>query len=214
VAMSARLDGEDPGRPAEVIDEHLTGCPECRAWLAGAERLTRVVRAVPAQLTPPDLAEKVMVAVAADPVLSAQSARLRAAADAHARRQVLRLAVALAAAVQLALAVPTLVGALLGADTATHVGREMASFDVAVAVGFLAAAWRPARARAFVPVALVLAACLAVTSGVDVARGTAAFPHELLHGGAVVQVGLLWALGRSQPRPAGVPRARVAGTPR
>src|SRR5438445_10927145 len=132
VAMSARLDGEDPGRPSELIDGHLSGCAECRAWLAGAERLTSTVRAVPAQLTPPDLTDQIMVAVAADPVLSSQSARLRATADAHARRQVLRLAVALAAAVQLALAVPTLVSALLGTELGTHVGREMASFDVAV----------------------------------------------------------------------------------
>jgi predicted anti-sigma-YlaC factor YlaD len=213
--MSARLDGEDPRRPAEVIEEHLTGCPECRAWLAGAERLTTAVRAIPAQLTPPDLTERVLAAVAADPVLSAKAARLRAAADAHARRQVLRLAVALAAAVQLALALPTLVGALLGNELGTHVGREMASFDVAVAVGFLAAAWRPARARAFVPVALVLAACLAVTSAVDVARGTTAFSHEFGHLVAVVQAGLLWALGRSLPGSAApVPSARVAGTPR
>jgi predicted anti-sigma-YlaC factor YlaD len=213
--MSARLDGEDPGRPADVIDEHLIGCPECRAWLCGAERLSTAVRSVPAQLTPPDLTHRVMAAVAADPVLSSQSARLRAAADAHARRQVLRLAVALAAAGQLALAVPTLVGALLGTELGTHVGREMASFDVAVAVGFLAAAWRPARARAFVPVAVVLAACLAVTSGVDVARGMTAFTHEFGHLVAVVQAGLLWALGRSLPGPAArVPRARVAGTPR
>jgi len=209
VAMSARLDGEEPGAAAEEIDGHLAGCVSCATWLAEARRLPRPV------LAAPDLTERIMAAVAADPVVAADAARRRAAAEAHGRRQVLRIAVAAAAMVQLALALPTLIGAFLSSELGPHAGREMASFDIAVAVGFLAVAYRPARARAFVPVAIVLAACLAVTSGVDIARGVAGFPHEIAHLVAVIQAGLLWALSRAgSDAGGGVGAARVAGTQR
>jgi len=185
-ALSARLDGEQPGVAAQPIDVHLSDCAECAAWLGGVRRMEAA-----GLVEAPDLTERIMAMVEADPVVAAKRARLRAAAQAHARRQVLRLAVAAAALVQLALALPTLAGAFFATEAGLHTGREMASFDVAVAVGFLLAAWRPARARAFVPVALVLAICLAITSGVDVVRGITGFSHEFGHLVAVVQAGLL-----------------------
>jgi predicted anti-sigma-YlaC factor YlaD len=207
--MSARLDGEDPGLTAEAIDEHLAGCPDCTAWRVGAERLAGMVSVG----TPPDRTEQIMAAVAADPVVAAKVARHRAVAEAHARRQVLRLAVAIAALVQFVLAVPTLAGVFQAGGGGLHAGREMASFDIAIAVGFLLAAWRPARARAFVPVALVLAGCLAVTSGVDLVHGVTSVGHELAHLVAVAQAALLWALGRRESGvPVRVPQPRTAGT--
>jgi predicted anti-sigma-YlaC factor YlaD len=205
-ALSARLDGEQARPETGSIDGHLSDCPACVAWLDGVHRV-----AAAGLVEAPDLTERIMAAVAADPVVAAKRARLRAVAQAHARRQVLRLAVAAAALVQLALALPTLAGTFLSTELGPHTGREMASFDVAVAVGFLLAAWRPARARAFVPVALVLAVCLAITSGIDVVRGVTSFTGEFGHLVAVVQAGLLWALGR---REAGMPtRALRLGTP-
>jgi predicted anti-sigma-YlaC factor YlaD len=208
VAMSARLDGEEPGLAPGEIDGHLAGCADCTAWLAEAERLPRPVAAAP------DLTERIMAAVAADPVIAAAAARRRTIAEAHGRHQILRIAVAAAAVVQLALALPVLVGAFLSSELGPHAGREMASFDIAVAVGFLAVAYRPTRARALVPVAIVLAACLAVTSGVDLFRGVAGPGHEIGHLVAVVQAGLVWALSRTDTgAPGGVSRPRVADTP-
>jgi hypothetical protein len=67
VAMSARLDGEDPGLAPEQIDGHLSGCPGCAAWLGEVERLAGAVRLAPA----PDLTGRIMGAVAADPVIAA-----------------------------------------------------------------------------------------------------------------------------------------------
>lgn len=186
-ALSARLDGEDPGTAPAVLDAHLGGCPACRAWLARAERVTRLVRVRPVAV--PDLTAPVLAAVAAD------TARTAPAAARQARRQVLRVAVAVAAVAQFAVALPILLAGLGVADD-PHTSREMASFDVALAVGFALAAWRPERARAFVPVALVLAVCLAGTSVVDVANSTTALVHEVGHLAAAVQAGLLWALGR------------------
>jgi predicted anti-sigma-YlaC factor YlaD len=191
VALSARLDGEDPQLPPAALDEHATTCPECRMWLAQVERVTRAVRVQVAEV--PDLTATVLAAVAADP--KAGAARDRQAAAARRRRQILRVAVAVAAVAQLAVALPILL-ASLGA----HSTREMASFDVALAVGFALAAYRPERAQAFVPVAFVLAVCLAGTSLLDVANATTSVVHEIGHLATVVQAGLLWALGRVDRR--------------
>ncbi|GAB3171749.1 putative anti-sigma-YlaC factor YlaD [Micromonospora palomenae] len=189
VALSARLDGEDPQAPAAALEAHTASCADCRSWLARAEQVTRLTRVRSVQV--PDLTARVLAAVAADPVLAARSpAAVRAA-----RRQVLRVAVAVAAVAQLAIALPMLLAGL-GVAADPHTSREMASFDVALAVGFALAAWRPERARAFLPVALVLALCLAGTSVVDIANSTTALVHEVGHLAAVVQAGLLWALGR------------------
>src|SRR5262249_38176547 len=157
-ALSAQLDGEQPGAAADSIDGHMSDCLACTAWLEGVRRVEAA-----GLVEAPDLTERIMAALDTDPVVVAKRARLQAVARAPARRQVLRLAVAAAALVQLALALPTLASAFLSTEVGPHTGREMASFNVAVAVGFLLAAWRPARARAFVPVALVLAVCLAIT---------------------------------------------------
>ncbi|SBT52749.1 zf-HC2 domain-containing protein [Micromonospora auratinigra] len=194
VALSARLDGEDPQAPAGALDAHTAACPGCRSWLASAERVTRLTRLQAVEV--PDLTAAVLAAAAAERAAH-RDGRVAAA---RARRQVLRVAVAVAALAQLAVALPILLaGAGVAADP--HTGREMASFDVALAVGFALAAWRPERARAFLPVALVLAGCLAATSVVDVAASTTALVHELGHLAAVVQAGLLWALTRSGGEP-------------
>ncbi|MFE9691435.1 zf-HC2 domain-containing protein [Micromonospora sp. NPDC005806] len=205
VALSARLDGEDPQAPAAVLDAHTASCPGCRSWLASAERVTRLTRVRAVDV--PDLTAPVLAAVAADRA----AARDGAAATVRARRQVLRVAVAVAAVAQLAVALPILLAGL-GVEADPHTSREMASFDAALAVGFALAAWRPERARAFLPVALVLAVCLAATSVVDVAASTTAVVHELGHLAAVVQAGLLWALGRVSGEPERrLPAAFAAG---
>lgn len=185
VALSARLDGEPTGWPDGSLDAHLTGCAGCRAWLAGAERLNRAVRVQPVDV--PDLTARVLAAVTAD-----RAGR----PEPPTRRQILRVAVAVAAVAQLAVAVPVLLGGL-GVVNDPHASRELASFDIALAVGFALAAYRPDRARAYVPIAFVLAACLAVTSAVDIANASTAFVHEVGHLAAVVQAALLWALGRT-----------------
>ncbi|MFC4145673.1 zf-HC2 domain-containing protein [Micromonospora mangrovi] len=204
-ALSARLDGEDPGASSTALDAHTDSCPGCRSWLARAERVTRLTRLQ--AVVVPDLTAPVLAAVAAEQ----DAARQAAAVTARARRQVLRVAVAVAAVAQLAVALPILLAGL-GVDADPHTSREMASFDAALAVGFALAAWRPERARAFLPVALVLAVCLAGTSAVDIANSTTALVHEVGHLAAVVQAALLWALGRvSGERERRLPAVLAAG---
>lgn len=196
LAISALLDGEDPGVNAARARAHLAGCAACQAWQASAEQVTRAVRITSVEV--PDLTEQVLAAVAADQTLGSEAARRAAAA--HGRRQILRVALAVSALAQLILGLPLLVSGA-GGDV-LHVSREMASFDVAVAVGFLFAAWRPARAAALVPIAVALSLCLLLTSTLDVATNGAAAAHEIGHLLAVLQAALLWALGRTNARPA------------
>jgi predicted anti-sigma-YlaC factor YlaD len=191
VALSARLDGEDPGLPAATVDGHVDDCAGCRGWLAGAARVDRAVRLPGA----PDLTAGVLAAVGADRVERERAAE----ASARSRRQILRIAVAVAAVAQLGLALPVLLTGL-GVPGDAHASREMASFDIALAVGFALAAYRPQQARTFVPVAFVLAACLAATSAMDMANATTALVHEAGHLAAMTQAALLWALGRATPQ--------------
>lgn len=188
VALSARLDGEKLPISAKAVEVHLAGCSGCRVWLIQAERVTRVVRVQPVDV--PDLTARVLAAVTADASATTSTGDRDAV---HVRRQVLRLAVAVTAIAQLAVALPVLLAAF---GVGGHTGREMASFDVAIAVGYALAAYRPERARAFIPVAVVLAACLAATSAIDIANSTTGWTSEIGHLAAVVQAGLLWALWR------------------
>jgi len=171
-ALSARLDGEPLGVGADRLDGHLAGCAACRAWLVRAEEVTGQVRALATPV--PDLAVRV-------PKL---------------RWRPVRWAVATAAMVQLVLAVPDLLSGL-GLGWHGHASHETASFDVALAVGFLIAAYRPQLAHAYLPVALVLSACLLVTGGVDLVNGRAGLAHELGHLVAPLQTVLLWVLARA-----------------
>jgi predicted anti-sigma-YlaC factor YlaD len=43
-AISARIDGEDPGLPDGALDAHLAGCTACRSWRQSAHAVTRLVR--------------------------------------------------------------------------------------------------------------------------------------------------------------------------
>jgi len=142
----------------------------------------------------------VLAAVAADRARQAANSDLAAAGAAvrptSSLPTLLRWGVGLIAVAQLISAVPILVGVLVGEVHGLHASREMASFDVAMAVGFLLAALRPAQARAFVPVAFILAACLAMTSTIDLVNGTTLFVHELSHLVAIVQGVMLWLLSR------------------
>jgi predicted anti-sigma-YlaC factor YlaD len=194
LAISAQLDGEQPGADPGDVRGHLSACPGCRAWRADAQAVAVPVTAL-RDAPVPDLSGRIMAAHPGPAPVRAPELD----AEVYGRRHVLRIAVAVAAAVQLALAVPALVSAFAsgGAGVGLHASREMASFDVAVAVGFLLAAARPARARTFLPVALVLAGCLAATSGMDLARGATTLAHETGHLVALAQAGLLWALTRA-----------------
>ena len=98
------------------------------------------------------------------------------------------------------LAAPAL---LLGEDSGAtvHVARELGSFDVALAVGLLVAAWQPARAWGLLPVIAALGLVMAGTAVVDVVRGTASGFGEAHHVLDLAGLVLLWLVAREERGP-------------
>jgi predicted anti-sigma-YlaC factor YlaD len=140
----------------------------------------------------PDLAPAILAAIVGD-------SRQGAGADPGDER-VLRVLLAGIALVQIAVAVPAL---LLGSDAnlPVHTARHLGSFDVALAVGFLFAAWRPVRIPGLLPVVSALVACLVGSSLLDVASGNTAALSEAHHATDVAGLVVVWLLSRALPRP-------------
>ncbi|MCZ7535776.1 MAG: zf-HC2 domain-containing protein [Acidimicrobiia bacterium] len=185
--ISARLDGEDVPGEHEAILSHLAVCPECRAFEADAGSLHRAARLMPAEPVP-DLTLSIMAAVN-DEAHRDDSARL------------LRPMLVAVAVVQIAVSVP---GLLLGEDSGlpVHTARHLGSFAVALAVGFLYAALRPARTLAIVsgllPVTTALVACLVGTALLDVAAGRTTAIGEVHHATEIAGLAILWLMSRGE----------------
>jgi predicted anti-sigma-YlaC factor YlaD len=104
----------------------------------------------------------------------------------------IRCGLVIVAGLQLALAIPGLLGTDEGAPI--HVAHEAGSWSLALAVGFLFAAWRPLRAVGLLPLATALSAMLVLTAGLDLVHGRAVPIDESAHLLEVVGTGLLWML--------------------
>lgn len=201
-AASARLDGEDPGMPTVVLDEHLAQCAACAGWLEAATRAGRLLRVSGA--TPPDLS----AAILRDAGLPA--ARLLR------RRRLLQAGLVALAVLQWALAVPGLWGETVGM-AAMHMGahqaHESAAWNVAVGAALLAVALRPARAAGTVPVLLAFVAVLAVLSVPDLMDGAVTGARLASHTGVALGLLLVAALARAERLPGpGRPAMPVGGT--
>jgi predicted anti-sigma-YlaC factor YlaD len=93
---------------------------------------------------------------------------------------------------QLCLAVPALLGDDGGAPI--HIAHEQGSWFLALAVGLLVVAWRPARAAAMLPIMAALVAALGFTMALDIAAGRTQAAAEAPHGLAILGLGFLWVL--------------------
>jgi predicted anti-sigma-YlaC factor YlaD len=182
-AVSAVLDGEDSPLDADVIESHLATCDECRAFAAQARSLHRSLR-LSAAPPVPDLTGSILTAIGAEPQPAAT----------YRSDLVLRLALAVLAVAQIAVGIP----ALLGADSGVpvHDARHLGSFGLALAVGFLFAAWRPARIGGLLPVVGALVACLVGTSLFDIAAGRTAVVSEVSHVTEIAGLVVCWLLAR------------------
>lgn len=181
-AISARLDGEDAGVDAAVLAGHLATCSACRNWEADVVSLTRSVRVASADPIP-DLTPAILAAIGREPAPT----RLDPLA--------LRWGLVAVSAVQLVLAVSTMLFGTNGVSG--HLTREVGSFDLALAVGFLYAAWRPARAHGMLPVVGALVACLAVTTVIDLTGDRAGAGSEAAHLLDLVGLAFLWLVTRT-----------------
>jgi predicted anti-sigma-YlaC factor YlaD len=206
-AISCRLDGEGSAgtlsRSAvddETLDAHLARCADCRGFAADAARVHRAVRLSPAPDVP-DLTPGILAAIDAERV-AAYAAGDRderaAAGDASERDQAraLRWILAAIAVVQISLAIPAL---LFGSDAGlpVHTARHLGSFDIALAVGFLFAAWRPERIPGLLPIVAALVLCLVGSSLLDVISGTTGAGSEAQHATDFAGLAVVWLLSRT-----------------
>jgi predicted anti-sigma-YlaC factor YlaD len=182
-AISARLDGEDPGIDRRLLDAHVARCPSCRAY-TDAAAARRAAAPLAAAATPPDLSRRV--------------ARLAAAADRAASWNVARVLLAVVAVEIIVFSVPELLGDEPG-SVAVHTTRHLGAFTVAYAVALLVVVARPARARAVLPVAIVLAGALVLGAAVDLIRGRVPIIDESRHLPELASVLLLWLVAAPGP---------------
>jgi predicted anti-sigma-YlaC factor YlaD len=190
-AISADLDGEDPGIDRRLVDAHLARCPACQAFAAAAGATRGEHRVAPASDVP-DLSPRIR--------------KLAALADRAGRWSIVRVLLTVVALLIVVLSVPALV---LGdeQDTATHAARHLGAFTAAYGVALLVVAVRPARARTMLPVAAVLAGALVITALVDLVDGRIPLVSEAQHLPEVLSVVLVWLLAVPVPRRSGQRRA-------
>lgn len=188
-ALSARLDDELGERERQAVDAHLQACAGCAAHAEQLAELTRLTRVQPAAQVP-DLAPAVLARLQPGPRRDPEPRGVRAWSW-------LRAALAALAMVQLGLALPDLV-----ASGHVHAAREAASWQVALAVGFFAVAWRPAWVVGLVPVLTAAVVGLAVTAGLDVAAGHTSLAGEAPHAVKLAGLALVWTLAHRLPRAA------------
>lgn len=188
--VSAHLDGEATPAEWERVRGHLAACASCAHFERRAEALRRSVRIAPAEQVP-DLSAAILAAVA--PVESSRDDPQRS----------LRLALLGIACVQILIAAPAVLAGDADAATA-HLARHLGAFDVALAVGFLVVAYRPARffAGTF-PVAVAAVIGMVGATLVDVTSGSGASvaSAEVAHVTEVAGVLAMWLLGRTASRP-------------
>jgi predicted anti-sigma-YlaC factor YlaD len=192
-AVSARLDAEDPGVPAAMVDDHLATCAACRSWGAAAADLRRA--GIGPAPTVPDQTLEIL--------------RKAGAKDRDAALRPWRGALATVAVLQLGLALPALAlsdRSGLGA----HATHELGCWDVALAIGFLFAALRPARAWGLVPLVGALVGSLVATSLLDLAAARTTAGGESAHVLEFLGLVFVWMLARQTRRPLGGVGLRLA----
>lgn len=173
VAASAQIDDEDPGLAEAAVTTHVATCRACADHVAAVTRVDRDLR-IHSSPVVPDLAERIMAAVADDRTRS----RLR-----HRRFVVALTGVAMVVAA---------VVAMVTAGT-VHAGREVAVFEAATGVALVAVAWRPRRlAGGVFWVVATLSLLVVGTALVDLVAGLTTPLAEVVHLAPMVATALLW----------------------
>jgi predicted anti-sigma-YlaC factor YlaD len=165
-AISAQIDGEDPGVPAAALNAHLAECAACRDWQRRAHTVTRRAR-LGGPFLDQDLTARVLAATPPPPAGRGRGLAQRAGL----------IAVALA---QLAITVPLLI---LGHDhgAGVHAAHELGSFDLALAVAFTVGAIRPALSAGLAWPCGIAAAGLLGTAIADLISGQTIGADEAQH---------------------------------
>lgn len=204
-AISARLDGEEPQLAPDVIDAHLSGCPECTAFRDKAAALSHSLSQVqPAGQPPRDLSEVILAGVEPE-WQRASSARQASVALARISLGVLSVVFLVwAVAVVVSASGLTTTGSegilVEGADPErARLLMEAAALRFGLASGLGFAAWRPASAPGLLPVACTMFAFLCGFTMRDFALGTVGAGQIYIlvaTGLAAVSLGWAWAADR------------------
>lgn len=110
-------------------------------------------------------------------------------------RTVLQAGLVAIALLELTFAVPDLLlGHGFGHPSHAHLVRHAGAFSIAYAVGLLWVAHRPARARAFLPFTIALAAAMVVGAVADLMVGDVPAVYEAQHLLEIVGMVLVWVL--------------------
>ena len=186
-AISALLDDEEPAIDRRALDEHLQTCAGCRRWRSAAHEVTRNARLEPAR----------RATVPSDELVAAVLAQSRPP-----RRPgsiaLARVGLVAVAAAQAWITAPLL---LLGRDhhAPEHIAHEVGAFAMALAVGFVVAAWRPDRARGMRTLVGIVAGLLLVTAILDLVHGRTDISEEAPHLFTIAGWLLLVHLGAATP---------------
>ncbi len=181
-AISARIDGEDPGLTGDALDAHLAGCADCRGWQQRAYTVTRGAR-LGGSFLDHDLTSRILAAVPP-------------ASTGRRRRLTQRAGLIVVALAQLAITVPLLI---LGHDhdAGTHAAHELGSFDLALAIAFVVGAIRPVLSAGLAWPCGIAAAGLAGTAVIDLIAGQTFGADEAQHLVAVAGAVLLFWQART-----------------
>ena len=205
-AVSARLDGESPGLPADELDAHLDACPACAAWARQVELVTRRARLAPAPAVP-DLTATVLAALPRELPGTAAAARARLATAA------LRLAPLAVGVAQAAFAWPSLLAGTGAMSAPVHMAHESGAWNVGIAAAFLAVAASPRLAAGTLPLLGTSAALLAVLTVADLRAGHVpadrAGTHLVLLAGVALVGTVAWRGRRRRQALPAVGRERV-----
>lgn len=178
--ISADADDELRGGDRLRLAAHIDGCSDCEAYADRVAHLTRQVRV--RRLAPePDFVVRVMT---------------RSRPPRLGRGGWLRPALVWCGLVLLVQGFRPLVFGEL-ADTPTHIARHVGASAVALAVGFVYAAWRPHRAYGLLPLVGALLATTLVSTVLDTLSGNRNALAETVHLAELVGLVLLWLVAGS-----------------
>ncbi|MFI6096137.1 zf-HC2 domain-containing protein [Lentzea sp. NPDC051213] len=194
-ALSARLDGEDEGVPADQVDAHLETCASCQSWHDGAAALTRTLRLRPA--TPvPDLTESILDAA---PPITPPAPRGWLPRGLLTGVAVAQLTLGLAQV----LGVGTEHGGHTTGVDSSHLFNESTAWNLALGLGMLWTALRPAATAGMLPVTAAFVAVLIPYSTSDLVNGTATAGRVLSHSLLLAGLALLALVHFSHRDPGG-----------
>ncbi|WP_043510650.1 MULTISPECIES: zf-HC2 domain-containing protein [unclassified Actinoplanes] len=210
--LSAQLDGEDDPALRPLVDEHVSGCAGCRAWLDAAAAVNRMT-STGRMPDVPDLSASILAALPpsapARPAPARWWRRLPVAA-------LLYVSLALVGAVQIILGL-----AQIGGDSAAghvhlglsatpgHLWNESAAWNAAIGAGYLFIALRRTRPVGLVPMLTAFVAMLLLLSLNDLTGGRVDVARLVGHGFVIVGYLLVVVLSRGAGDTARPPGARA-----